>query len=252
MSASEYLLSILAKYKSRNIPAEKIAILKNHITNWANGNLLEIKNSGSIAKGTAISIASDLDLLVSINNMCTFKLKQVYESLYSYLALRYSNIRKQNVSVRINIGDLIVDVTPAKKQIGNTNNHSLYVSKADTWKQTNIQTHISDISTSHRTNDIKLLKIWRELNNLDFPSIYLEYLLVKNILAHKPYGSFYLWDVLGELAKNDNTNPLFAKIVDPANTNNILSDLLTLSEKRNIILKARESRSRSNWSEIVW
>jgi hypothetical protein len=42
-----------------------------------------------------------------------------------------------------------------------------------------------------------------------------------------------VWHALNELAK-DNGNPLSARIVDPANSNNILSDLLNQTEKNKI------------------
>jgi len=79
------------------------------------------------------------------------------------------------------------------------------LSKKDTRRQTNIQKHINDISNSGRTNEIKLLKIWRELNKLEFPSIYMEYLVIE-ILSGKSRGSGSLADnfmyVLSELAKD--------------------------------------------------
>jgi hypothetical protein len=58
------------------------------------------------------------------------------------------------------------------------------------------------------------------------------------------------WYVLNELAKTQN-NPLFIKIVDPANSSNILSDLLSDSEKNQIILKAQLATRQSNWNQIV-
>jgi len=85
-------------------------------------------------------------------------------------------------------GAIEVDVTPARRQSHLSNDHSLYLSKTGTWKQTNIKKHIADISNSGRVSEIKLLKIWRDLHRLEFPSIYIEYLLVNEILAYKPKG----------------------------------------------------------------
>jgi hypothetical protein len=224
---------------------------------WAGSCFIEIINSGSRAKGTAISLASDVDYLVSLTSNCNESsggLKSIYDALYTRLST-YHNVRKQNVSVRINLGGLEVDVTPARKQAGNTNDHNLYVSKSDTWKKTNIQKHIADISQSGRTNEIKLIKIWRELNKLDFPSIYLEYLIVANILSYRSKDINSLadnvWYILNELAK-DNGNPLFARIIDPANSNNILSDLLSQAEINKIINAAKIASHQSNWNQIVW
>jgi len=254
-----YLIQILQKYQPRDLSShyKHIYILHEELKTWASSCYIEIINSGSRAKGTAISLGSDVDYLISLTSNCNDGnggLRGIYESLYSKLTYSGYSVRKQNVSFRINLSGLEVDVTPARKYSGNTNDHSLYVSKKQTWQQTNVKRHIADISQSGRTNEIKILKIWRELNRLEFPSIYLEYLLINSILDgkskdHDSLGDNF-WYVLNELAKTQN-NPLFIKIVDPANSSNILSDLLSDSEKNQIILKAQLATRQSNWNQIV-
>ena len=255
-----YLLQILQKYKARDLSpyATSITSLQAVLKNWANTCYIEILNSGSRAKSTAISLASDVDYLVSLTSSCNENnggLESIYNSLYKELSDRYSSVRKQNVSIRVNLGGLLVDVTPARKQPGNTNDHWLYVSKLSTRKQTNIQKHINDISNSGRTNEIKILKIWRELHKLEFPSVYLEYLTVNNMLKNYPTGIEKLgsnvWHVLGELAKYSD-NPLELRLVDPANSTNILSDLMTQNEKNSVKSYAREAIKQQYWNQIVW
>lgn len=255
-----YLYHILRKYNPRDLTGYSNAIsrLLTVLRTWASSCYVNILNSGSQQKGTAISLASDVDYLVSLTSNCNENsggLKSIYHSLYNRLNRKYLNVRKQNVSVRIGLNGLEVDVTPARKQPGSTNDHWLYLSKSDTWKQTNIQKHINDVSQSGRTKEIRLLKIWRELNQLDFPSIYLEYLLIDNILLYKSKEASSLadnfWYVLEELAK-DTGNPLFSRIVDPANTTNNLSDLLTNAEKNKIISKAKVSIVQPYWYQIIW
>lgn len=259
MDSNMYLQTILNKYAPRSLDSYSLNILflKADLQKWASSCFISILNSGSRAKGTAISLASDVDYLVSLTIGCNANsggMKSIYDGLYNHLKTKYNPVRKQNVSFRIKIGDLEVDITPARKQSGNTNDHRLYVSKQDTWKQTNIQKHIYDISGSGRLNEIKLLKIWRELNGLDFPSIYLEYLAISS-LSGKSKDASKLSDnfifLLRELAKDTN-NPFYSRIVDPANSNNILSDLLTASEKNAIISKAKISSGQQYWKDIVW
>jgi len=254
-----YLQQILQKYQARNLTNYSLAIsnLKSVLQTWAGSCFVEIKNSGSRVKGTAISLASDVDFLVSLTSGCNENkggLKSIYDSLFNKLKNSYQNVRKQNVSVRINLSGLEVDVTPARKQTGNTNNHNLYVSKSNTWKQTNIQKHIIDIVQSGRTNEIRLIKIWRELNKIDFPSIYLEYLVVNNILLNKSKDLNSLADnvssILTELAK-ESGNPLYLRVTDPANTANILSDLLTQAEKIKI-KNAAKIAIQSNWNQVFY
>src|SRR3989344_6828804 len=137
-----YLISILQKYQARDLTlySSSISTLKNILQAWANTCYLDTLGSGSRAKGTAISIASDVDYLVSLSSSCNENsggLKSIYDSLYTELKSKYPSASKQNVSVRIDLNGLDVDVTPARKQTGNTNDHWLYVSKFDTRKQTN-------------------------------------------------------------------------------------------------------------------
>lgn len=254
-----YLYQILQKYEARDLNSHKTPIiqLRDMLRAWASSCYVNILISGSRSKGTAISLASDVDLLVSLTANCNDSkggLKGCYDSLFLKLKKHYP-VRKQNVSVRIELEGLEIDVTPARKQNGNTNYHSLYSSKSDSWMQTNIQKHIDDVLQSGRTSEIKILKIWRELHQIDFPSIYLEYLLIDNILLNKSKSSDSLgdnvWHVFNELAKTQG-NPLFSRVVDSANSNNILSDLLTVAEKNIIINQAQIAISQTNWNQIVW
>jgi hypothetical protein len=255
-----YLHQILQKYAARDLPLYSPAIteLKTRLRTWAHNCYVDVINSGSRAKGSAISLASDVDYLVSLKSTCNESsggLKAIYLSLYNTLNRGYQNVRKQNVSVRISVNGLEIDVTPGRRQSGLNTNHSLYVSTLDTWKQTNVQKHINDISQSGRLHEIRLLKVWRELNRLEFPSIYLEYLLIGNVLLGKSKDANSLannvWYTINEFAR-DAGNPLFARVMDPANTANILSDLLSVAEKRKIIATARVSAEKGDWKDVVW
>lgn len=285
MAENHYLNSLLIKYQAKNLSLynTQLSELKTTIETWANTCYIETINSGSRAKGTAINLASDVDYMISLASTCYITkddgskdntIKALYDSLHAKLKEKYPNkTRAQNVSIRVTIDSpytsipsLEVDITPARKHSGNTNDHWLHVSKLNTWKQTNIQQHINDISQSGRTNEIQLLKIWRHRHNLDFPSIYLEYLIVDKILYYKPKGSdkreenFLL--ILQELAKEKDENSLYKSLDDPANANNKLSNLLTDTEKDKIRKQAENSLTKHstdwygkktwNWNEIIW
>lgn len=218
---------------------------------------MELIGSGSRAKGTAISLASDVDWLISLTSDCNENnggLRGIFESLVAFLTQHYAGCRVQNVSVRLNLSGLEVDVTPARRQPGLRFDHWVYLSKDGSRRQTNIHKHIRDIAGSGRTDEIKLLKVWRELHHLDFPSIYLEYLLVDRILLGRRSSPDSLADnfayVLSELALNVG-NPLNSRIVDPANSSNVLSNLLTEREKGVIIDAARRTKGQ-RWEYIVW
>lgn len=253
-----FLLQILQQYQARNIASNVETELKNYIYNWCQKCDPEIFISGSRAKQTAISVASDYDYFVSLSSGCNVNQKgidAISNALHTHLQKKYPNsIRRQNVSTRINISGLNIDITVGTKITGYQNYHWLYKSKDDSKKQTNTKMHIDDISKSGRTNEIKLIKIWRELNGLEFPSIYLEYLLVKKILLNKSTDINNLSDniiyIFQELSKSE-SNPLYARIEDPANTTNVLSDLLNQAEKAKIISTAKTALQ-SNWNQVFY
>jgi len=253
-----FLLQILQQYQARNIDSNVETELKNYIYNWCQKCDPEIFISGSRAKQTAISLASDYDYFVSLSSSCNVNQKgigAISNALHTHLQKKYpTNIRRQNVSTRINVSGLNIDITAGTKITGYQNYHWLYRSKDDSKKQTNIKKHIDDISKSGRANEIKLIKIWRELNGLEFPSIYLEYLLTKKILLNKSTDINNLSDniiyIFQELSK-DKDNPLYSRIEDPANSTNILSDLLTEIEKQKIINTASIALQ-SKWDKVFY
>ena len=254
MSNDEYLKSIIYKYKlsegiSYSEEINYLYIIKNEIMNWGKSYINEIKLSGSRAKGTAINISSDFDLFVSIKHDCLFSLEDLYNSLYSYLNKKF-DCRKQNVSIGINYNGKSIDVVPGKKQSNywNENDHSLWKNKKNTWTKTNIDLHIKKIIESKRVEEIVATKIWVKQHKLDFPSIYLE-LSVLNALYYKPFD---------QIATNFSTVLKYLRdefihkmIIDPANSNNVISDDLFVYEKQAIVNQATQSMNVSYWSQVI-
>jgi hypothetical protein len=205
--------------------------------------------SGSFAKGTAICGETDVDFFLSLASNTPGTLKDLYTSLFQFVKQQGWNPRAQNVSVGVTNNGVKIDLVPGRKQAGSTTDHSLYRRKADTWTQTNVAEHIRVVTRSNRIDDICAVKIWRQFHGLDFPSIYLE-LTVLNALSgrgtNQPAANFltcmhYLAD-----------NLMTARVVDPANSNNIISSDLTDAEKRKIAGQARRAVAEQLWNRILW
>lgn len=105
MTPDQYLLAVVQKYKvptGRGSRSEQIGQALAPLTRqWAGQCFSEVTFSGSYAKDAAITLASDLDLFISLVVSCNGTLRELYESLYSFLSQRGLNPRRQNVSVRI-------------------------------------------------------------------------------------------------------------------------------------------------------
>jgi len=219
------------------------------VSRWAGGYLIASFYSGSYAKGTAVTTGNDIDVFFSLASDTPGTLKDAYNGVYGALSLAGFQVRTQNVSLRAAIGTIHVDAVPGKVQVGFRNYHSLYKSKKDSWAQTNVQLHVQTVIESGRIEEIQAIKIWRDLHRLDWPSFYLELTVID---ALKYYRSGQLatnvWRALEYIAQ-DFAN---ARVVDPANSNNVISDDLSQIEKALISGQALVARSQQNWNKIIW
>jgi hypothetical protein len=250
VSADNFLNSIITKYQINEAGVKaRVESVYLTIQRWAGSYLNEAIYSGSIAKGTAISLGTDADVFISLSSTTPNTLSEIYNSLYTALTQDGYQARKQNVSIGVNSAGYKIDFVPGKRQSQYGYDHSLYKNKTNAWTKTNVKTHVSHVANSNRAREIKIIKVWRQLNNLDFPSFYLE-LAAIDFLSGKSTTNLSgnCWDLFGFLA-NDFIN---RRYIDPANTNNVISDDLSDSEKLTIQRLAKVARSKTNWSEIVW
>ena len=231
---------------------EKVNNLTPHIHAWANGHLYEIKLVGSVAKGTAITKTTDIDIFISLNPSVSSSntLEDVYKTLHKRFDLSGHNPREQNVSVGINHTGLKIDVVAGVQQNTLGTDHSIWKRKAQTWTKTNVDTHVRHVSGSGRTADIKAVKIWRKLRGLDFPSFYLELSVIealkgKPLLFGSPSDNFVT--VMNYL----NDEFIDKNITDPANTANVVSEELTRAEKQ-LIKNAAAQTLQGNWNQAIW
>jgi hypothetical protein len=192
---------------------------------------------------------ADFDVFISLKSDTSDTLKELYNKLEAVIKGAGWTPRRQSVSIGITHNGLSIDLVPGKIQAGYQNYHSIYSSKKDTWLQTNVDLHISKVRASNRANEIILTKIWRQINGLDFPSIYLE-LTVLDALYNKPVNDLAnnFWTVLTYLRDKF----VDSAVTDPANTNNKISDMIYRYEKEAIASKAKESLGKQNWGQIIW
>lgn len=246
-----YLIETLTKYQvGKTLKETAWKTFSPIINQWASTQLLSFDFSGSTAKGTEVSCSSDVDFFISLDQSTKGTLEEIYESLFSWLS-QYNDIsvRKQNVSLGVTWNGYKLDFTPARKQSGNTHDHSLYKYRAKTWTQTNVQRHINIVQGSQRTFEIKLFKIWRENHQLEWPSIFLELFVIdalKGCSIQNFSGNFL--HVLRNIYSKIETK----YILDPSNTNNIISNDLTADEKIRIRNQAYHSLQSRSWGHIVW
>jgi hypothetical protein len=252
MTPGEYLERILNREAVDTGPYSPVrgvqTVLNPIIREWASTCLLTIHPSGSFMKGTANKTGTDIDLFISLAEHTSQTLKEIYDKLFARMAERGYAPTRQNVSINVRVNGYSVDLVPGKRQNAYCDDYSLYRRKADTWTKTNVVPHINHVIRASRLSESRIIKLWRDQRELDFPSFYLE-LTVIDALSQPPYGTLAnnVWRVL-QYFRDRFPN---ARVLDPANTNNVISDDLSAAEKTTIKAAAEQTLKASKWEEIV-
>ena len=136
----------------------------------------------------------------------------------------------------------------AGSEIG-TGDHTLYWRKKDSWVLTNVAEHLRVVTGSGRAQEIRALKIWRERQRLDFSSFYLELTVIDALWGRRGQGlAENVRRVLQYLADDFPR----ARVVDPANPHNVISDSYGPEEKRAIAMAARKALGMRRWQQVLW
>lgn len=251
MTADAYLQTILAREAVDTAATSPVrgvqAILQPAINEWGGVQLRMVHPSGSFAKGTANRCGTDIDLFISLKHDTTNALKEIYTTLFDKMKEKGYTPKQQNVSINVRVNGYSVDLVPAKHQGGPSEHHSLYRRRADTWTQTNVMTHIATVTKAGRIAESRIMKLWRNQKQLDFPSFYLELAVIEALSGARGTLSQNVWKAF-EYLRDRLPN---ARVVDPANTNNIISDDLSIAEKKTLASAAGEALKATDWNQIV-
>jgi hypothetical protein len=253
MTPDHYVETILTKYavpRGPTSPAEQLgATVGGPLRTWAGQQLNLLQYSGSYAKETGVRGISDVDVFISLKSNTTGTLKEIYEKLVSLAQNNNWSPRRQNVSVGVTVNGTRGDLVPAKVQAGYQNYHSLYLHKRDSWTQTNVALHIDTVHNSGRLKEIRAVKLWRMRHGFDFPSLYLELFTIDALSGR---SRLTLADNVLHVLRTMGSSLGSTSVVDPANTNNILSDDLTQTEKQQVAAQAAQSAREQSWGSIIW
>ena len=249
-TVEQYAASIVEKYRVVPDPGsaphraadELIPLLKQ----WGKQHLLGITLSGAYAKNTAITLATHVDMLIALGPVPGMGMKEIYWSLFEFLTDHDRKPKTRNATIQLKSKGLAVDLIPACREgSGNV----LFDKRSGREVSTDVAQHVHLVANSGRQQEICAVKIWRERNGLDFPSLYLELTVLRALEAER----------FGQLAENVLValrylaNRFEKELVrDPANRDNVLSDDLAASDKKTIAKTARDALYGENWKKIIW
>lgn len=253
VTADEYLREILERERIdasidsplRNLDGEILRLCRG----VTGGLRFELYPGGAFEKGTANATGRAIDFVASFPPTTNRTISTLYEGLFEAIAgLGYEPVRR-DVSFAFTLKGAVVDLIPARRETMTSDMHELWVPRLSRAIKTNPTQHILDTASGWRREEIRVLKVWRDQLDLDFPSFYLE-LSVLAALRRRPPATLAenVWAVFGYL------ETLFParSVLDPVNANNIVSDLLGPAEKEAVRKAAAYARAGRAWSEIIW
>jgi hypothetical protein len=242
-----YLHKSLNYYKDDNVLLlDKAEQVKAKLNQKFKGDLaITPKFHGSIAKGTSI-YGSDIDIQLQFKKDFG-TLADVYYSVSDFIYdefkdAKLESVREQrhSIGLEFKIKDEIkrIDIVPTRQIVNANNDTCLFVNKTGffekpSYKKTNSLKQLTALTFNYREKRIvKLLKVWKTENNLNIKSILLEWLAKKSFQQKRVAQDIEtaLSDVVHFIANNIE----YLRIVDTANSNNIISNTLTIEEKSNI------------------
>lgn len=204
-------------------------------------------NSGSYAKHTAINTNFDLDIVIPFKRNEFKTLPEMYDDVHEYLVQLKSDKttsiekvtpQRRSINLALNVdGELLdMDIVPGRElnqeQYEEDYYLNLYDTKAETSTQTNIKTHIELLTGRAVEREVvKLLKSWKTAKGEDMKSFLVELMILKAFDKDSTLADEKLYKRLSGSLEFIVDNITTIKLADPANSNNIVSDTLTNSEK---------------------
>jgi hypothetical protein len=246
----QYAASIVEKYHieaaPESAPHRFVAKLAPVIKQWGKQFLAGVTVSGAYAKNTAVSLCSDLDLLVSLNPVPGKEMKQVFWNFFEFLTDQNLRAHSRDVSIQVEYKGQKVDLIPAYRD---RNDDILFNKRTGQPVQTNLARHVHLIANSGRQQEVCALKIWRERHELEFPPFYLELSVLRALEKER----------FGRLAENFHSTLRYlgsgfekTTIVDPENSANVVSDDLSGDAKKKIATAARKALYDEDAQKLIW
>lgn len=216
-----------------------------------------IKYAGSKAKGTIISDNYDLDIVCYFLYENNDSLKEIRDNVAEKLREKYV-VEEKGSALRIkasgennSVIDYHIDVVPGRFVGKEQQDAFLYVAYGEKERmKTNIKTHIEHISESGCREIIKLAKLWNCRNDLHIKTFIIELFVIKSLDGFDWKGQ--LDTGFKKVLESFRDNFVSVRLEDPANSNNIVSQLLTDDQKKLISKVAAEQLESINDDAGTW
>jgi hypothetical protein len=251
MTNQEYLQSLL---RTQDLMVTELTTLRNlrdQIEQQLRTGLqaARVYYAGSFGKKTMIREQYDLDIVVYWDKDCGYTLKEIFNGVGNVLRQHWTLVNRKTVAWELPFqGGFHIDVVPGSAIDNSFKYANLYRSDNDSSLQTSIKVHIDTVRNSGRSDAIRLMKLWRKRKNVPFKkSLALELITIDGCTGKLTS------DLEGQLLatfRHIKDKILTIRLVDPANTNNILSDEISIIDKILIQNAAKAAIDAQYWWQV--
>lgn len=190
-----------------------------------------IRKTGSQAKDIAVHSKFDLDILVTIPQEHRMSVHDFYYSVLNFLKENNRKLEQKDAAITCSWKNRKVDIVPAKWVDDTYLN--IWKSRESHQQRTSIDKQIEKIDSYGARNIFKLVKLWKIKQKLKGPSYLFELYTIRAIEAMDldVWDSDNLGSIMLEIFDYFYRTANEIKLVDIANSNNIVSDLWDDTER---------------------
>lgn len=249
MSNNDFLWGIISKQElslaqknALTTQKEQIEVALRSVYGWGP----KIYYAGSFGKGTMISAAFDLDIVIYFPSTETTSVKDIYKHVGQTLKNKGYVVKEKNVALRLPYDKgYHIDVVPGRAQDETYYHATLYKNEDNTTMQTSIKKHIDSVQPVKNT--IKLMKLWRVRQGVSWETFALEQTVIRALIGKdKDNMERNLLNVFVFIRDNIAT----VSLIDPANSNNKIE--IPYSVKTELKKEAIKAFDASLWSDVLW
>jgi len=218
---------------------------------------IQVYNAGSFAKGTIILDSFDLDIVVYFPLELPISSKDIQEHTFNILYQAGYNPQYKNVAIRchrrfnqLDYPNFHIDVVPGRAIDENYEFAYLYSRDYEIRFRTSVYMHINVIRNTGRRDIMKLLKLWKSRQAINVQTFVLELLFLRFSDTNSAQTNSDLSDLLQECFTYITNTIIDIKLVDPANSQNVISNDLPEETKYQIREKAIEAKEAEIWEDV--
>jgi hypothetical protein len=192
----------------------------------------------------------DLDLVMYWPHTATYSIKGIYDAVGGILKKHWKIVNTKTVGWELPFqGGFHIDVVPGRALDSQYYEANLHRTDKGTTLKTSLKKHIDTVRNSGRADVIRLMKLWKVRKTVPFKKSFL--LELMTIDGCKQKQSDDLEGQMISALRYVRDNIKSCSVLDPANSNNSLSDDLDANARATIYQRADEAVKATYWREVL-